>query len=91
MMYKRHTRKGKRWIVKKYFTTVKGKCWRFYCMIKDKAGELKPLYLKNASDTKIHRHVKIKSGARVFDRLHKEYFEEREQKTRTTQRHQQCY
>ena len=80
MMYKRHARKGKRWIVKKYFTTVKGNCWRFYCMIKDKAGGLKPLYLKNASDTKIRRHVKIKSGARVFDPLYKEYFEQREQK-----------
>lgn len=76
---KRHARKGKRWIVKRYFTTFKGDHWRFHCMIKDKAGKQKTLYLKNASDTKIRRHIKIKSVATPFDPLYKEYFEQREQ------------
>ena len=49
-------------------------------MIKDKDGKLKPLYLKNASDTKIRRHVKIKSAATPFDPSYKEYFEQRKQK-----------
>ena len=80
MMCKRHARKGKQWIVKKYFTTVRGNQWRFYCTIKDKDGKQKPLYLRNASDTKIRRHVKIKSAATPFDPLYKEYFEQREQK-----------
>jgi RNA-directed DNA polymerase len=73
-MCKRHARKGKRWIVNKYFTTVKENCWRFHCMIKDKDGKLKPLYLKNASDTKIRRHVKIKSAATPFDPFYKKIF-----------------
>ena len=79
MLCKRHARHGKQWIVRKYFTTVRGNRWRFYCMIKDKEGKQKPLYLKNASDTKIRRHVKIKSAATPFDPLYREYFEQREQ------------
>jgi RNA-directed DNA polymerase len=77
--YKRHARKGKRWIVKKYFTTLKGDNWRFHCKVKDKVGKQKLLYLKNASDTKIRRHVKIKSSATPFNPLYREYFEQREQ------------
>jgi RNA-directed DNA polymerase len=76
---KRHARKGKRWIVNKYFTTLGGDHWRFYCIIKDKAGKKKPLYLKNANDTKIRRHVKIKSDATPFNPLYKDYFAQREQ------------
>lgn len=77
---KRHARKGKKWIVNKYFTTFRGNHWRFHCKIKDKDGKNQPLYLKNAYDTKIRRHVKIKSAATPFDPLYKEYFEQREQK-----------
>lgn len=77
--YKRHARKGKRWIVKKYFTTLKGNNWRFHCMIRDKEGKTKPLYLQNASDTKIRRHVKIKSEATPFNPKYKDYFKQREE------------
>ena len=76
--YKRHARKGKRWIVKHYFTTIGGDHWRFYCKTKDKTGKQKLLYLKNASDAKIRRHVKIKSAATPFNPLYKNYFEQRE-------------
>ena len=76
---KRHARKGKRWIVNKYFTTVRGNHWRFHCKIKDKGGKNKTLYLKNAYDTKIRRHIKIKSAATPFNPLYREYFEQREQ------------
>jgi RNA-directed DNA polymerase len=76
--YKRHPRKGKRWIVKHYFTTLGGDHWRFYCKSKDKTGKQKLLYLKHASDTKIRRHVKIKSAATPFNPLYKNYFEQRE-------------
>jgi RNA-directed DNA polymerase len=78
--YKRHARKGKQWIVKKYFTSVGGDHWRFYCKTKDKYGKGKLLYLKNAADTKIRRHIKIKSDATPFNPLYKEYFKQRENK-----------
>lgn len=78
--YKRHARKGKKWIVKHYFTTYKGDNWRFHCMVKDKEANKKPLYLRKASDTKIRRHIKIKSEATPFNPLYKDYFEQREEK-----------
>lgn len=81
--FKRHARKGKRWIVKKYFTRLGGENWRFYCMIKDKNGDQKHLYLKNATDTKIRRHIKIKSDANPFNPLYKEYFIQREQQRKS--------
>ena len=76
---KRHARKGKRWIVNKYFTSLGGDNWRFHCIVKDKNGKKKPLYLKNACDTKIRRHVKIKSAATPFDLLFKDYFKKRDE------------
>ena len=76
---KRHARKGKKWIVDKYFTSLKGNNWQFYCMTEDKKGNPKPLYLKNAQDTRIRRHVKIKSEATPFNPLYKEYFKQREE------------
>jgi len=76
---KRHARKGKKWIVKKYFTRRGGDNWRFHCIVKDKKGEPKTLFLKNATDTKIRRHVKIKSEATPFNPLYKEYFKQREE------------
>ncbi len=48
-------------------------------MSKDKNGNQKPLYLKNATDTKIRRHIKIKSDANPFNPLYKDYFTQREQ------------
>jgi RNA-directed DNA polymerase len=76
---KRHARKGKPWIVKKYFTRLGGDNWRFHCKVKDKSGKSKLLYLKKASDTKIRRHIKIKSDANPFNPLYKKYFEQREE------------
>lgn len=75
---KRHPRKGKSWIARKYFTRVGNDNWCFYCIVKDKEGKSKPLYLKRATDTPIRRHKKIMSEANPFDPRYKEYFEQRE-------------
>ena len=74
----RHHNKGKPWLVKKYFTNYGGDNRRFHCKIKDRTGEQKLLYLKKASDTKIRRHIKIRSVANPFDPEYKEYFVNRE-------------
>jgi len=75
----RHHRKGKLWVVKKYFTSLGGDNWRFHCKIKDKTEKEKLLYLKKASDTKIRRHIKIRNAANPFDPQYKEYFAKREE------------
>jgi len=55
-------------------------------MVKDKVGKQKPLYLKKAGDTKIRRHVKIKSAAHPFNPLYREYFEKRKKDITNRQR-----
>jgi RNA-directed DNA polymerase len=76
---KRHARKGKKWIVNKYFTTHGGDSWRFHCITEDKKGNRKKLFLRNATDTRIRRHVKIRSEATAFNPLYKDYFKQREE------------
>jgi len=75
---KRHSRKGIKWIIKHYWKRHKGDNWRFYCLIKDKDGNVKSLFLKRAIDTKIRRHIKIVASANPFDPMYKEYFQNRE-------------
>ena len=82
MLCKRHAPKGKRWIVDHYFTTQSGRKWKFYCKPKDKKGNKKLLYLKKAMDTKIRRHIKIKSEATPFNPLYKDYFIQREEEAK---------
>jgi RNA-directed DNA polymerase len=81
---KRHARKSIKWILRRYYTCVGLDRWRFYCTIKDKEGNKKPLYLKNASATRIRRHKKILANANPFNPQFKEYFQKRakERKTR---------
>lgn len=81
--FKRHPRKGTGWIIRRYYTRVGLDHWRFYCTIKDKEGNKKQLYLKNASATTIRRHKKILANANPFDPQFKEYFEKREKERKT--------
>lgn len=85
-LYRKHPRKGRWWIMKKYFTTVGDNNWRFHCIVKDKSGNKKPLYLKQARETLIRRHKKIKAEATPFDPCYEDYFKQRykEKRARTT-------
>ena len=69
--------------MQKYFTCVGQDHWRFYCTIKDKVGNKKKLYLKNATETRIRRHKKIIADANPFNPQFKEYFEKREKERKT--------
>lgn len=81
---KRHARKGKNWIIQRYFTTVGLDHWRFYCTITDKSGNKKKIYLKKAADTLIRRHKKILAAANPFDPQFKIYFEKRDKERKTS-------
>ena len=80
---KRHPRKGTRWIIRRYYTRVGLDNWRFHCTIKDKEGNKKQLYLKNASATLIRRHKKILANATPFDPQFKDYFQKRAKERQT--------
>lgn len=55
--------------------------WRAV-MEEDKNGKSKPLYLRQARQTHIRRHVKIRVETNPFDPRYKEYFEQRDKRTR---------
>lgn len=71
---KRHPRKGKRWVVNKYFRTIGHHRWRFSTKIKGNGNTPTYLDLVEISHTSIRRHVKIKSDATPFDPAYEEYF-----------------
>ena len=64
--------------MRKYYTSLGDNNWRFHCIIKDKEGKKKTLYLKLAAETLIRRHVKIRAEANPFNPCFKEYFQKRE-------------
>lgn len=76
----RHPNKGHRWIVKKYFHTVKSRNWVFGIALSEEEAEKKGrarTNLVNASELPIRRHRKIESQANPYDPDWSEYFEER--------------
>lgn len=73
--YKRHARKGKRWIKNHYFTGKGGSNWRFFTNIKNKEGKIEHLFLRQAMDVKIKRHIRIKMLSHPFNPEFKSYFE----------------
>ena len=73
---RRHPRKGKKWIAKKYYHCIENRNWTFSVQTED-SDMLRLIY---ATNTKIVRWLKTKSEATPFDSNCKEYFEERNTK-----------
>jgi RNA-directed DNA polymerase len=74
---RRHLNKGNRWVKDKYFITMENRNWVFSTNLTKGEGGTRMLKLILASDTKIIRHVKIKSNANPFDPAQENYFEKR--------------
>lgn len=73
---RRHKRKGKRWIAKKYFNTIGNRTWTFSVKSEKYDDYLRLVY---ACDTDIRRFKKIKSEANPYDEQWFDYFEAREE------------
>lgn len=71
---RRHPQKGKYWIANKYFHTVKGRSWTFAVELESGDGQ-RFHSLKRLTDTKIVRHIKIRSDANPYDADWVDYFE----------------
>jgi RNA-directed DNA polymerase len=67
---RRHPNKTRKWIVKKYFTTVQERNWVF-------TGA--DLTLVQAAGTPIKRHIKIKAEANPYDLDWEMYFEKKQE------------
>lgn len=73
-LHGRHPNKGRRWITKKYYRTVKGNRWIFHSASVDEKGSKKVVDLQRASWIGIVRHVKVRSDANPYDSAYQEYF-----------------
>jgi RNA-directed DNA polymerase len=75
---RRHQRKSRVWLKKKYFERQGHNNWRFFGESCDKEGIPHKVRLLFASRTPIQRHVKVKSEANPYDPAYETYFEKRE-------------
>lgn len=71
---RRHPNKGLKWIKAKYFRRIAHRDWIFAA--KDEKTR-ETITLVNASDTRIRRHIKIRSDANPYDPAWNDYFEQR--------------
>jgi len=79
---RRHPKKSRRWIAKKYFHNVGNRTWTFSVPTKSKMGNGEDYYIRliYATNTDIKRFIKIKAEANPFDENWQLYFEERADK-----------
>jgi RNA-directed DNA polymerase len=77
---RRHPNKNKRWVMKRYFKTIKGNKWTFATTISDRRGKEKDLILYPIAYTPIERHIKVRGEASPDDPSLQEYWEKRHQK-----------
>ena len=74
---RRHPNKGKKWVARKYFITVKNRKWNFYSNTTDRQGNQKTIILTKMSTIPIVRHVKVKGTASPDDPKLTEYWNTR--------------
>ncbi|MGH8290937.1 MAG: reverse transcriptase domain-containing protein [Steroidobacteraceae bacterium] len=74
---RRHPKKPSEWVRKKYFRTLDHRYWVFATQTRLYNGEPRLLALISASDTRIVRHVRVKSDANPFDPAWDSYFAQR--------------
>lgn len=79
----RHPRKGKRWIMRKYFAQRGSRAWCFFGEKKLDNGERETVWLFHASSLPIRRHVKIKQAANPYHPEWETYFEARDSRHMT--------
>ena len=80
---RRHPKKNKSWIRKKYFTHSGLVNWCFFSVVKQK-GQQKLMLLNSANQTRILRHIKVRADASPYDPDYKDYFIKRNSKRMRT-------
>ncbi len=72
---RRHCKKGRRWVAKRYWHRIGNRQWTFAEHLIDKNGNPKVASLTYATDTKIRRHTKLRSEVNPFDPEWEQYLE----------------
>ena len=74
--FRRHLKKGKRWIKQRYFHSVDGNNWIFGTQLEEEnAGQL--FSLKRLCDKKIIKHIKICNDSNPYDPQWEVYYKKR--------------
>ena len=74
---RRHPKKGKRWVRKRYFKHIDTRQWCFAAASRTSTGEKTLTQLLLAGQTPIKRHTKIQGAANPYDPQYEVYFEQR--------------
>lgn len=74
---KRHPKKGKKWVAKKYFGLLKGLGWKFTTTTKNRHGKDETLTIVRLAEIPIQRHVKVKGTASPDDPTLQKYWHSR--------------
>ena len=74
---RRHPKKGRRWVAKRYWHTIGNRHWAFADMLRTDADETKVVKLIHLSETPIRRHTKVKAKFNPFDPAWESYGEQR--------------
>ena len=74
---RRHPKKSRKWIKKKYFRREGHRHWVFTGVLRDQDGQGGPIQLMAASQVKIIRYVKIRSAVNPYDPEWELYLEAR--------------
>ena len=72
---RRHSKRRKKWVTKKYFNKKNG--WKFFAKTKDRGGKTKTISIVKLSEIPIQRHVKVKNFASPDDPTLHEYWKDR--------------
>lgn len=78
---RRHKRKGRRWVKRKYFPAKGASDWVFTGTYREQDGTRQELYLYKASYLSIRRHVKVRGDANPYDPAWDAYFARRRRAT----------
>lgn len=73
---RRHLKRRKRWVLRKYFHRLKGGR-KFATTIQDRRGKSKKIYLAELSKIPIQRHIKVKDKASPDDPTLHKYWQDR--------------
>lgn len=80
---RRHPNKSRDWVFRRYFRTVKGRKWIFFCKVRDhRSGELTEIHLTKVSAIPINYHVKVARDASPDDPALQDYWQKRSAKGR---------
>ena len=77
---KRHPRKGKRWVMRKYFARRGSRGWCFFGVRELEGGRKENVWLFHTTSLPIRPHVKIRRDANPYHPAWEIYFEARESK-----------